>query len=284
MTRTRILVGLLLAKVFPKRAEGVRKNFTIPDYWGNDRNDRLIEKLIRPYIAYEARSQEQQTPGIVEGIHKDFWEHAKDYYSLSENRAHDVYIPAYKDLVNALPPMLADQGIQTVCEFGTGDGKWLEYLSQQWPNIRQFIGIDLSRPQVERNQETYKDLTFVQSDILEWAEANATPNTLYHTNGGVLEYLSEGSMKRLIQILKARAPGSMLLLIEPLHGDYDTSTETNSRILGYEQSYTHNYVHLLKAGGLEVASSEERQVMGFRMQIVLAHIKKQQATKLPQTS
>lgn len=47
--------------------------------------------------------------------------------------------------------------------------------------------------------------------------------------------------------------------------------DTASKIIGYEHSYTHNYVHLLKMAGIEVISHEERESMGQRMLIVLAY-------------
>ena len=65
-----------------------------------------------------------------------------------------------------------------------------------------------------------------------------------------------------------------MLFFEPLYGSYDIRKDTASKTIGYEHSYTHNYVYLLENAGIQVLRNEERQVMGYRMLILLAHNKK----------
>ena len=271
MNTLKYIVGCVLAKLFPKLADEVRKNFTIPNYsWDGHGNFRTtMKKFVRFYLAKDAKAQEQQNPGGLEAMHREFWNRTDRYFSVTRNRTEEVHIPAYKDIVQELLPVLVERRIQTVCEFGTGDGRWLDYLSQQWPVVRNFVGIDISENQIEGNKGRYRHLTFVQADLLEWVAANAKPHTLYHTCGGVLEYLSEDSVRRLLQILKQQANGSLVFFIEPLYGSYDLTRDTASQIIGYEHSYTHNYVHLLEATGVTIIRREERKVMGYRNLIVL---------------
>jgi SAM-dependent methyltransferase len=265
MDRIKYLLGWVLAKLFPKKVDKVYNNFTIPE------NGDIAERLIRFYLAYKMKKQERNSQNGFEAVHKNFWSKSDTYFYDTKNRTEEIHIPSYKDIVQEVIPLLADKNIQTVFEFGSGDGAWLNYLSQQWEVVKEFIGIDISQGQVDKNNRKYKHLTFIKSDLIEWAETNATPQALYHTCAGVLEYLSESSVKRLINILKNQAKGSLIFFIEPLYGDYDINKDTASKIIGYEHSYTHNYVHLLEMAGIEVINHEERESMGQRMLIVLAY-------------
>lgn len=145
-------------------------------------------------------------------------------------------------------------------------------MSQQWTGIKKFIGIDISEKQIEKNSKLYPHLTFKNSDLIEYAKLNAAQNTLYHTCGGVLEYVSENSLKSFFKILKDQAKGSMIFLIEPLYGEYDLSKEISSKINGFEYSYTHNYVHWLKTEGITIIRQEKRNSGGNRMLVVVAYI------------
>jgi hypothetical protein len=262
--------GMVCAKLLPRKADYIRSAFTIPEYWNPSLAERATHRLIRFYMGCQAQVQERNNPGRLETLHKSFWCEVEQYFLVANNRVEDVYIPAYQDILQNLTPLLIDKNIETICEFGSGDGKWLNYLSQQWPFIQQFTGVDLSKSQVEMNTQIYPHLTFIRADLVVWSQANITSNTLYHTNGGVLEYVCEDSVRELIKNLKDQAKNSMVLLIEPLHGDYDLNQDRRSQIIGYEYSYTHNYVYLLETTGFKVIHYEERQVMNHRMLIVLA--------------
>ncbi|WP_434685719.1 methyltransferase domain-containing protein [Pseudanabaena minima] len=274
MDRIKYALGLVLAKLFPKKADEIRENFTIPNYLWSSRKVPVVDRLIRFYLGCKIKKQKGKISDELESIHRNFWSKADKYFADTKNRTEEVHIPAHKNIVQGLITLLEDKNIQTVCEFGTGDGSWLNYLSQQWTVVKKFIGIDISEHQVDDNNRKYSHLTFVRSDLIEWTEKNATHNTLYHTCGGVLEYLSEDSVRRLIQILRNQAKDSIVFFIEPLYGDYDINKDIASEIISFEYSYTHNYVHLLKSAGFEIISHDEKEVgcLG-RMIIVLAYNK-----------
>jgi len=271
MDRIKYFIGWVLAKLFPKKVEEVRDNFTFPNYWWGKRSGRyFVNRSIRFYLGCKMKEQEHKIPGTLETIHRNFWSKEDTFYSVTKGRTEKEHIPTYKDIVQQLKPLLEEKDIQTVCEFGAGDGSWLNYLSQEWTVVKQFIGIDISERQVDENNKTYKHLKFIQSDLVEWTETNAIPNTLYHTCSGVLEFLSEESVKRLFNILRNRTKDSIIFLIEPLYGRYDLSQDFASRIIGKEHTYSHNYVYLLETAGIKIIRYEEREVMGYRMLIVLA--------------
>lgn len=273
MNLIKYTAGLALARMDRQKFREIFNNFTIPDADFSDSHfDSYRDRLIRYYIACKAQKQEYKGQSEIEALHKNFWSKVDKYFVSTKSRADDVHIPAYRDIVSDLSSILTERNIKTVCEFGVGDGKWLNYLSQQWTGIKNFIGIDISEKQIERNARLFPHFTFKNSDLMEYVKLNATQNTLYHTCGGVLEYISENSLKRFFRLLKDQAKGSMIFLIEPLYGDYDITKEISSKINGFEYSYTHNYVYWLKSEGIAIIRQEERIIGGGRMHVVVAQI------------
>jgi len=270
MEKLKYALGWLFAHLFPQKVKQISKQFTLPQYSGN----HFIERGIRYYLGQKIK-QKNGDKVQLEGMHKDFWRQSDHYFSDTANRTDSIFIPAYKDLVQELLPLLKEKNIRGVYEFGTGDGKWLNYLSEQWDFIQHFTGIDISEHQIAVNKTSYRhkqQLSFTNSELVEWAQNNAVANGLYHSNGGVLEYLSEQSVRELLQILKHQAPNSLLLFIEPLYGDFDIQSNTRSQIIGAEFSYSHNYPHLIETSGIEMIQHQEQDVAGNRMLISLAYI------------
>jgi hypothetical protein len=271
MNTIKYFLGWALSVIFSVRAATIYDNFTIPNSGLGYGSSHLIDKLIRFNLSQRARQEEGKAPGKLEEIHRNFWAKADAYFEETDDRTEEVFIPTNADVVHDLIPLLAEKQIETVCEFGTGDGKWLDYLSQEWTAVSHFIGIDISAYQIEINKQQYPRLKFYQADLVDWAKKHAVPNTLYHTNGGVLEYLSEESVRYLFDIVKKQAAGSLVFLNEPLHGDFDIETDKVSKVIGYEHSYTHNHIHLLQAAGAQILRHEERSVMNYRWLLVVAY-------------
>lgn len=270
MDRIKYAIGSVLAKTLPNKANHIRNDFTIPNYFFN--SGHIVDKFIRFYVGHEALKEEIQKPGNLESIHKNYWSNT-DFYFPNFRRTDTIYINLYKNIVEETEKILIDRNIESICEFGTGDGSWLNYLHQEWPFIKKLIGIDISENQINKNKADYQGLEFYASDLVAWAKKNPTPNTLYHTNSGVLEYLSEGSVSQLFQSLKEKARNSVILLIEPIHGDFDLEKDEHSKIIGFEHSYTHNYPKLLQNAGIELLKSGEIEAQSPRMFYFLAYIK-----------
>lgn len=268
MTTIKYLLGWVLAVMLPAKTTLLYNSFTIPQGWDDSKS---VDKLIRFYLSCRAKQEEREVPGKLEEIHRNFWAKTDGYFEETDNRAEEVYIPTYEDIVQDMIPLLAEKQIDTVCELGTGDGKWLDYLAREWTAVTQFTGIDIAAHQIDINKRQFPHLTFYHADLVTWLEENAAGHTLYHTNGGVLEYLSEESVRHLFDIIKTKAKGSLVLFNEPLYGDFDIKTDKASKVLGYEYSYSHNYVYLLQAAGAQIFRCEERAVMDYRMLLVLAY-------------
>jgi len=235
--------------------------------------NRFIDRRIRFYLG-NFEKYKTNNPENLERLHKIFWRQPNNYYESTKNRTNSFFIPIYHDYIQQVAPILKEKQICHICEFGTGDGQWLYYLSQQYSFINKFLGIDISCHQIKKNTKSYPDLTFICSDIIEWIDDanNLIDYTLYHSNGGVLEYLSEPSLRHLFNNIKTQTKNSMLLLIEPLSENFDINHDTESRIEGNEFSFSHNYVYLLIKSKFSILHYKEIKVIYFyRWLIVLAH-------------
>jgi hypothetical protein len=96
------------------------------------------------------------------------------------------------------------------------------------------------------------------------------PDTIFVTQGGVLEYLSQQSLCGVFETIVGRAPNALLFLIEPLADDFDLSTQCESLPVGGEFSYSHNYPALMQAAGIAIDFQDERRRLKHRMLGVLA--------------
>lgn len=264
-------LGSTLSVMFPARARRIRAQFTLPAVEAPPQRYRwtVVDSLIRRSIAHELTAKEQVHPGTLEQAHAAFWQSADAYYARND-RTRDHFIPNYGDTVVSLRDLVESMDIRQVVEFGCGDGNWLRWLRDNWSHPRDFTGIDLSTRQIARNLRQHPDLEFQCEDLVHWAREHARDHSLFHTNSGVLEYLSEQRVADLFAILRAAGEQVIVFLIEPLYGDFDPETDERSVVLGSEHSYSHNYPRLLAEAGFEVLRQEERLGSGHRNLLVVA--------------
>ncbi len=136
-------------------------------------------------------------------------------------------------------------------EIGTGNGKVLEYLSSEFPKIEKFIGIDLSQAQIEINKKQYQKnskLEFVASDAYEWVKENGQSNTVFVTNGGVLEYFTEERLQLFLKEIY-KLGKIYFVAIEPNSIEHNFEANPNTETYGNERSFSHNYPKLFKNAG-----------------------------------
>jgi SAM-dependent methyltransferase len=262
----RYYAGASLARLFPAKLKVMREAFTLPRF-GNHAGDGRVERLIRYYVGEKA----SRHPGELESLHKTFWRRqtSNDWYAAAAWRQHE-HASLFSDAVERCVPIIRQRQIKQVCEFGSGDGQWLNFLSQQWREPTEFIGIDLSEDQTQANRERYPNLRFECADLTHWVQDNARPNSLFTTHSGVLQYLSQPSLSTLLETIAQRAPHSLLFLIESLADDFDLDRESQSRPGGYELLYSHNYPERMRAAGMVIEFQEEIRWREYRMFVIVA--------------
>lgn len=260
------VAGAVLASLFPQKAVQVEQGFTMP-YFGVEPDSGIIGRLIRAHIAQNGSRDQQK----LEDLHKNFWrgQSPGGWFGSTSQRLHTVYVPTFGPLVEIVHAELIENQIENVVEFGTGNGDWLAWLKSTWSFPNKFLGIDLAADQIRENHHRHADLDFEASDLTEWVSANESRRTLFLTHCGVLEYLSESTLKKLFQAIRSRHRESMVLFVEPISPDFDLETEQDSRLHGNEFSFSHNYPSLLSQADFKIIFSAEHEVEGHRMLCIL---------------
>lgn len=261
------VAGAVLANLFPQKAVQVGQGFTMP-YFGAEPDSGIIGRLIRAHIGRQGARDQQK----LEELHKNFWrsQSSKGWFGSTSQRLHSVYVPTFGPLMEQVHAELIANRIENVVEFGTGNGDWLAWLKSTWSFPKQFLGIDLAEDQIRENHQRHAKLDFVASDLTEWVSANESHRTLFLTHCGVLEYLSESTLKKLFQAIRSSHRESMVLFVEPISPDFDLDAEQHSRLHGNEFSFSHNYPSLLSQANFNVLFTVEHEVEGHRMLCTLA--------------
>lgn len=260
-------LGGVFSHIYPSRAELIERNFALP-YFEQSLKMDFVDRQIRAYLSEKLTRSGGQA---VENNHREFWcrQGRRGWYGAAAGRCESIYRPAFEPFVGCARAEAQDRQITTLVELGAGDGEWLQYLSAVFPSIETFIGIDIAKEQICENSLRFRQLTFVAADIVEWITRNATDHTLYHTNSGVLEYLSEESVYAVLEAI-SRTSRSTVFLIEPVDRKFNLSADKHSSVLGAEFSFSHNYPYMLENLGFNMVLSKEIDAEGYRTLVLIA--------------
>ena len=132
-------------------------------------------------------------------------------------------------------------GLHTICEIGTGNGMFLEYLSEQVPNIKRFVGIDLCKPQILENREIYKNtkLEFIYGEVTDWI--NTCENGTIFVSDGTFEYFTQKELQELVDFIYAKVNPTAIAIAEPTNLNLATEIISKPR---KNIAYSHNYLYL----------------------------------------
>lgn len=245
-------IGNILISIQPRKAkELIKKGMTISI-------DFSLADRLMSYAILEKAKKNNDFDALSQ-IHQNYWENrGKEYFSsqFNENVLVNFFIPKCSFLLDLLQEQLQNESTKynTLVEIGTGDGKVLEYLSERFPKIERFIGIDLSSSQTHANKMMFKDskkLEFFASDGFDWINKNAKENMIIITSRGVLEYFTQSRLEAFFNQLN-KIGKFIFVAIEPTGIDHDFLKNPNSEIYGYENSFSHNYAQLFKNSGFFV--------------------------------
>jgi len=208
----------------------------------------------------------------LEAEHHRYWTGAGDevWHARHEHRLDSWFVQEHGPFVDAIHALLADRPeIVRLVELGTGSGRVLEHLGRLLRDLDMLVGVDVAAGQMERNRARYPSdrLRFVCSDLVEYAESQAAPGTVYFTNGGVLEYVTQDRLHRLLEAVGEQRT-SALALIEPIVEGMDGNRR--SRVYGFERSFAHNYPALLEEHGFRIRHQREIEVGEWRFLEVVA--------------
>ena len=215
----------------------------------------LTERLMRRAIL--KKIEKKKDYDALAEFHHNYWSNQGDsFFSAIEDRFEKSFIPDCGFIFDRLKEELQKEAgtCFALVEIGTGNGKVLEYLSSEFPKIEKFIGIDLSQDQTEINKKQYQQnakLEFVASDGFEWVKKHGYGNTVFVTNGGVLEYFTEERLQAFLKEIKNLGK-IYFVAIEPNGIEHNFETNPNTEPYGYERSFSHNYTKLFKNAGFSL--------------------------------
>lgn len=111
---------------------------------------------------------------------------------------------------------------------------------------------------------------FECADAREWLYENGRANTLFVTNGGVMEYFRREQLNEMLQFISTELKPAMFFAVEPFAADHNWSTTTESIPFGVELSFSHNYRDLFASNGFDIVHQRPITYKSWRMVTTIA--------------
>lgn len=244
-------IGNILIAIQPEKAKELsNKGMTIIV------NLSFKDRLMR--FALLEKAKKQKDFETLSNFHEDFWTNKGEQYfnTRPDNLLESFFIPKCSFIMDLLEEQFKNEDgkYNTLVEIGTGEGIVLDYLSDRFPEINRFIGIDLSVSRIEANKKIFKKndkLEFVVSDAVDWFKKNGHDHMIVITSGGVLEYFTQSRLQGFFNELN-NIKKIIFIAIEPIGVHHDFLKNPNSEIYGNENSFSHNYEKLFKDAGFNI--------------------------------
>lgn len=248
-------LGNALVILRPEKARQLSEN-RIALIHRNKNNLSISERLMRASLMQKLEKvQDYET---IAAQNREFWinRNATELFSELEDTFKTDFLPHCTFIFELLKKELSTSAVKfsTLVEIGTGNGDVLNYLSSEFPEINRFIGIDLSRDQIDLNNIKFnanKKLEFVAADAFDWVKEYGVGNTIFVTSRGVLEYFLEPRLQELFNEVN-RLGTTIFIAIEPNGANHDFDSHPNSQLYGHEPSFSHNYPKLFENAGFDI--------------------------------
>lgn len=247
-------LGNMLVLLQPKKAREMSENRMTLVH--KHKNMGIPEKLMRGALI--KKLDKIQDHDTIAEINRNFWTNksATELFSETEKKFETDFLPNCAFMFDLLKQELSNQPgeFNRLVEIGTGNGNVLNYLSSEFPEIKQFIGLDLSPDQIELNIKkfnTNKKLEFVAADAFDWVKENGQANTIFVSSRGVLEYFLESRLQDFLSEIN-RLGKVIFIAIEPNGADHNFETHPNTQLYGNEPSFSHNYPKLFKNANFSI--------------------------------
>jgi len=258
-------IGKLLIIVRPAKAKKLAKDGMTVVLDDSDLSilDRLMRRALLKKI--EAKGDFEQ----LAKLHGNYWKNKGDiFFDKNNNHLEQINLPFCDFIFPLLKEELSKQKekYSTLVEIGTGNGRVLDYLSTEFKDIDNFIGIDLSDIQTQNNNKYYKKnnkLKFITSDAFDWVEKYGKENTIFLTFMGVLEYFTEQRLQNFLSRISGLG-NVVFVAIEPNGYNHDFSKNPHSQIYGSERSFSHNYHLLFKNSGFQLWHTSKKKLKNNR--------------------
>ncbi len=175
----------------------------------------------------------------------------KRWHDLGKERFRDVdayhteFLGPRRPLIHHLSDLLATtEGYQTICEIGTGNGMFLHVLSEEFPSIRRFVGMDFNKEQILENQVAYEGsrLKFIQGEVVDWIQSGCVDGTIF-VGCETFEFFTQKELEELFRLVRQAVELAAIAIFALNRTGFDGETVSQPR---GSTAYSHNYDYLLK--------------------------------------
>lgn len=249
------IIGNVLVFLLPKKARQLSEN-RITLVHKNKKKLSLSERLMR--YALVKKLERIEDHDTIADLNRNFWANHKatELFLETEEKFQSDFLPNCTFIFDKLKVELSKhpEKFNTLVEIGTGNGDVLNYLSSEFPQIKRFVGIDMSSHQIDINIKKFESnpiLEFVAADAVDWVKNNGHSNIIFVTYSGVLEYFVENRLQEFLNALNVLGK-IIFIAIEPNGADHDFDKNPNTQLYGNEPSFSHNYKQLFKNAGFSL--------------------------------
>lgn len=233
----------------------------------------IQDKLIMAFLRRQAMNQNQSE--FLERLHLDFWQgEGGDVFSSNcDHRFEDLFLAKQQVDFERLQSLCDSRSPKHIVEFGCNSGLLLQHMTKELSGIETAIGIEINAEQVMKNQESSKfdpQISFSNTDGGEWLFANGKPNSLFVSNGGVLEYFRRERLNEMLTHISSNLGPAVFFAVEPVANDHDWSKTTDSIPFGEELSFSHNYTDLFESNGFQVIHQRPVEFNSWKMMATIA--------------
>lgn len=134
----------------------------------------------------------------------------------------------------------------TICDIGTGNGLFLNYLADQLPEVQRFVGIDLNKEQLLENKIAFEGtkLEFAHEEVFDWIVHRKSDDGIIFVLSETFQFFTQNELEDLLSFISNGPSPIAVAITEPIV-DFDLSTEFASIPRG-NLGFSHNYPYLFE--------------------------------------
>ena len=233
----------------------------------------LRDKVIMAHLKREAIRDNRDD--FFERLHQDFWsgQGGAEFSDNCDHRFQDLFLTQQATDFRRLVEIWRENPRERIVEFGCNSGLLLNHLTTHLDQVQSSIGIEINSDQVRRNQQSDQfdpRVNFLHADGGQWLLKHGHANTLYVSNGGVLEYFTRERLDEMLTHISTRLKPATFFSVEPIAADHDWQKSNDSVPFGDELSFSHNYTHLFESNGFKIQHQRAVQFEQWKMMATIA--------------
>ena len=226
--------------------ERFQKNLYPHSFCGNV----FFKKLIQPVLVAEYHAQDDN---LIRARNRAWLWGSKAGKKWHEGKK-KVYSDAFfannrGELIEQIQILLKHGQYHVICEIGTGNGIFLDFLCRQHPQIDTFIGIDINADQIKENKTNIRNekVTFVHGETDDFIRQFEDDHIVF-VSCGTFECFTQKELMEFFSLVKERFLKAAIILQEPVQIDLQNQFDSVPR---GNFAYSHNYPFLLRSVRLQ---------------------------------